>query len=44
MVFLKKFSGSTDGRTTEKGGPFCGEIRFGYLILPLEWVKLFGWS
>jgi len=28
MVFLKKFSGLTDGRTTDKGDPFCREIRF----------------
>lgn len=29
MVFLEKFSGLTDGRTTEKGDPFCSEIRLG---------------
>jgi hypothetical protein len=28
MVFLKKFSGLTDGRTAGKGDPFRKEIRF----------------
>jgi hypothetical protein len=33
MFFLKKFSGLTDGQTTEKGDPFYREIRLAYRFL-----------
>jgi hypothetical protein len=37
MGFLKRFSGLTDGRTADRGDPFCQEIRFAW-----GWVEPFG--